>query len=69
MKLDLCEAYKIIYGYTDLDVREFFDLSINKNKTRTNGLKIRIENCKRNKRKNFFSNRVAKVWNNFHMPW
>lgn len=63
LKQDLCEAYRIIYGHSDVDARNFFDFSVNDNHTRSNGLKLRIEMCKRNKRKNFFSNRVSKVWN------
>lgn len=62
-KLDLCKTYKIIYGHSDLDARNFFDLTINNNQTRTNGLKIRPEKCRYNKRKYFFSNRVTNAWN------
>ena len=63
LKLDLCEAYRIIYGHSDVDARDFFDFSVNSNQTRSNGLKLRIEKCKKTRRKNFFSNRVASVWN------
>ena len=63
LKADLCEAYRIMYGHSDVDDRDFFDFSINNNQTRSNGLKVRIEKCGKSKRKSFFSNRVANVWN------
>ena len=58
---DLIQAYKIINGVDDIDANTFFSF-VNSN-TRNSDLKIFIQHCRTNKRKFFFSNRVAKNWN------
>ena len=63
IKIALCYVYKIIYGHVDLPFTDFFRFTYTLHGTRGNGLKLAIENVKSNKRKFFFSVRLAKIWN------
>lgn len=67
IKFDLCEAFKIIYGYTKLECKEFFLFKQN-SRLRNNGLPLQISYCRTNVRKNFFACRVSKVWNSLPFP-
>lgn len=60
---DLVETYKIIYGYVDLEFKNFFQLIPLNRATRSNGLKLRVNSFRTEIRKNYFSNRVVKLWN------
>lgn len=53
----------IVYGHSDADARDYFDFSINNNHTRSKGLKLRIERCKKSRRKNFSDRVATNVWN------
>ena len=63
IKLDLVLLYKLIYGFSDLNVSDFISFSSNMLNTRGNGLKINIEQISSDTRRHFYFNRVAKIWN------
>jgi hypothetical protein len=60
---DLIEVFKIFNKLVDIEATKFFSLAVF-TKTRNTGNKIFIKNSKTNKRKTFFSYRIAKIWNN-----
>lgn len=62
LKADLVMTYKIIFGLVDVNCQSFFTLR-NNSITRGHDYKLAVENFKLNCRKNFFSIRVANVWN------
>ena len=59
---DLLQTFKIINGLDDVCPDELFPKPIY-NSTRNSDGKIFIQHCKKDKRKFFFSNRVAPIWN------
>ena len=62
LRFDLIMAYKIIFGLCDTGASELFTLRT-ESKTRGHEYKLIVENCEINVRKNFFAQRVVKVWN------
>jgi len=63
---DLILTYIIIFGLVDVCMSDYFQLmSSNGDRTvtRGNSLKLSVNYCRTNTRKNFFSERVVKVWN------
>jgi len=63
---DLILTYRIIFGLVDVCMSDYFYLVSfygNRSITRGNPFKLSVNYCRTNKRKNFFSERVVKVWN------
>ena len=63
---DLILTYSIIFGLVDVCMSDYFQLmSSNGDRavTRGNPIKLSVNYCRTNTRKNFFSERVVKVWN------
>jgi hypothetical protein len=58
---DLIQAYKIVNGIENIDTKTLFQLNTN-SKTRNLQNNICIRDCRTNKRKFSFSNRVAPAW-------
>jgi len=58
-------TYRIIFGLVDVCMSDYFQLVTygNRSITRGNPFKLSVNYCRTNKRKNFFSERVVKVWN------
>jgi Reverse transcriptase (RNA-dependent DNA polymerase) len=63
IKSDLILAYKIIFGHTDLKPEDFFKLNPNRQYLRGHQFRLSVPSFNNNTRKNFFSVRIAKVWN------
>ena len=62
MRGDLIQLYKIINKIDNIDHKSLFSFST-VTQTRGDKFKIYIQNCRTELRKNFFTNRVVKVWN------
>jgi len=62
VRADLLLAYKIIFGLTNVDSAQFFQLSHNV-ETRGHDYKLYIPAVHTDCRKYFFSNRIINVWN------
>jgi len=65
---DLILTYRIIFGLVDACMSHYFQLmSSNGDRdravTRGNPFKLSVNYCRTNTRKNFFSERVVKIWN------
>jgi len=63
---DLILTYRIIFGLVDVCMSDYFQLVSSygiRSITRGNPFKLSVNYCRINKRKNFFSERVVKVWN------
>ncbi len=63
LKGDIIETYQILNGLEGIQTDRLFKLAENTN-TRNTDNKLYIRYCKTNKRKFFFSFRVAQCWNN-----
>ena len=63
--IDLVLVYKIINKQIDLNFDDFFSFKqrTHNHKTRGHNLSLRMNHCKKDPRKYFFSNRVIKWWN------
>jgi len=61
LKFDLAMCFKIVRGFVDLNVGDFF--KINNNKLRGNGFKIAVKKPNSTKESKLFSFRVINVWN------
>ena len=62
---DMIEVYKILHGvYDERVTSELFNI---KDQAQTHGHSLRLtkHRCRLDMRKNFFSSRVAKVWNSY----
>ena len=64
---DLLFAYKLLFGFTPLNVHEFFTPS-RCTGTRGHAYKLSLTRCTTDVRKHFFCNRVAKIWNQLPIP-
>ena len=62
IRADLLFAYKLLFGFTPLNVHEFFTPS-RCTGTRGHAYKLFLTRCTTDVRKHFFCNRVAKIWN------
>ena len=62
MRGDLIETYKIIRGLDTLEAGNMFPM-LGESRTRGHSLRIRGRPFRTEMRKNFFSQRVVKVWN------
>jgi len=63
---DLILTYRIIFGLVDVCMSDYFQLMSadgDRTVTRGNPFKLSVNYCGTNTRKNFFSERVVKVWN------
>ena len=60
-------VYKIVFGLVATDVSDYFSLQSTNDCSvitrRGNQYKLFVNHCRINTRKNFFSERVIKVWN------
>lgn len=63
LKLSLNELFKIVYGITDVDSKLFFKFREKRHNTRSNSLQIDLQQFHSNKKRFFFSTRVAQAWN------
>ena len=63
IKFALCEMYKIVYGFRNVNVHEFFTFSNHGHDTRSNGLQVNVDYSESNRRKFFFAVRIPKLWN------
>jgi len=61
---DLIECYKILTRKENIDPHQFFHLSDNTNDHRGHSLKLSLNRSRLDLRKNFFSQRVIRAWNN-----
>jgi len=61
---DLIENYKIINGKENVKINQFFEFSNTRYILRGHDKKLVINRSRLNKSKFFFSNRVARHWNN-----
>ena len=65
--LDLMEVYKMIYGISKINRAEIFELVSDQDRRPTRGSEcpnnIIIKRCSLDIRKNFFSTRVVRSWN------
>ena len=59
-------TYKLLFGYTALDARDYFTVCNNVNNATTIGhpYKLLLPRFTTDCRKFFFSNRVVRIWNN-----
>ena len=64
IKSDLIFAYKILFGYVDIDSRELLVPCLNSHNTRGHAFKLTVPPARVDARKFLFSNRVIPVWNN-----
>eukprot|EP00061_Rhincodon_typus_P003391 g19968.t1 len=64
MRGDLIETYEVLMELDRLDVGRLF-LMLEKSRTWDHSLRIRGKPFKAEMRKNFFSQRVVKLWNSF----
>jgi len=60
---DLIECYKLLTGKENIDPHRFFQLSDNIHGLRGHSLKLSLNRCRLDLRKNFFSQRVISAWN------
>ena len=60
---DLIEAFKILKGIDRIDSVKFFEVVSMEHNTRGHSMKLFLKRSRLNVRKNFFSNRVVKYWN------
>ena len=58
LKTDLIMMYKLLFGYVDIDFKEFFVIN-NARKTRGHAYRVRTQNSDKNCRRHFFTDRVA----------
>ena len=63
MKQAPCFLYKLIYGFVNLELMDFFAFSASPYDLRFAGLKLNLERFKTSQRQFFFPVRIAKVWN------
>ncbi len=61
IRLDLIKTYKILHGVDNVDHAKYFTL--NTNKTRNNGYKLKAKTHTTNTLGNSFNYRVVKIWN------
>ena len=63
---DLIEVYKMIHGLTNIDCTQFFTINQNRSGASTRGHQYRltVPQVRTERRRNFFSIRVVKHWNN-----
>ena len=59
---DMIQTYKILNGKEDIEYTRFFEF--NNQATRSNGQKLEVKTSNKDIRKNFYSVRVPKEWNN-----
>ena len=58
----MIEVYKIMHGVENVDKETFFSLSQN-TRTRGHPMKLIGGRSRKNKRKDFFTQRIGKLWN------
>jgi len=67
LRLDLIYVYKIMFGLVATDMSDYFSLQstndYNAITRRGNPYKLFVNHCRINVRKNFFCERIIKVWN------
>jgi len=67
LRLDLIYVYKIVFGLVATDMSDYFSLQSTNDYSvitrRENPYKLFVNHCSINARKNFFCERVIKVWN------
>jgi len=67
LRLDLVYVYKIMFGLVAADISDYFTLQsandYNVITRRENPYKLLVNNCRINVRKNFFCERIIKIWN------
>jgi len=66
LRLDLIYVYKIMFGLVAADMSNYFSLQSTNNYNLTrhgNPYKLSVNYCRINVRKNFFCERIIKVWN------
>ena len=61
---DVVFVYKIIHGLVDVQFDDLF--SFNTNSTRGHSMKLNVNRSRLDIRKNFFCNRVIKIWNSLN---
>ena len=62
LRADLLLVWKMFHGECALNPREFFEPTLS-TITRGHSLKMRVQQCRLDVRKRFFSNRVVAAWN------
>ena len=62
IRCDLIYTYKLLFGLTDLEPTEFFQLRTG-TASRGHPYKLLVQCCRTNIRHNFFTHRVVKIWN------
>jgi len=67
LRLDLIYVYQIMFGLVATDISDYFSLQstndYNAITRRGNQYKLFVNHCRINVRKNFFCERIVKVWN------
>jgi len=63
VRLDLMFTYKLVFGLTDLKLSDFFLLRSDA-KSRGHRYKLFLPGCSSTTRHNYFTHRVARIWNN-----
>ena len=67
LRLDLVYVYKITFGLVAADISDYFTLQSANDYSaiirRRNPYKLLVNHCRINVRKNFFCQRIIKIWN------
>ena len=62
---DIIEVFKLVKGFENIDPSQFFSIAREGHRARTRGhqFKLEVPYCRTEKRRNFFSVRVIRIWN------